>query len=158
VQVEVETKQPANVPKSQKLCCLSLITATGGTLDKLTGRNGVCACQLGSTCLSWVGYPPFPKDTPTTDHVRLFWLSNDGLECAGVRCDDRLLASRDQHLLPRNSSEGHFQYPQRRARHLRGRSTQQSGKQRPANISAMLYFKSGLFLCRNFSSFSTHCS
>ena len=43
--------------------------AEGGKLNKLTGRNGACACLVRSTCLSWLGHFPHSpkiKDTPTT--------------------------------------------------------------------------------------------
>lgn len=73
-------------------------------LDKHTGRNGVHVCLVRFTCPSWLDYFPTPQRIRYPDHVWLFSLSSDGLECAGVRCDDRFLADRHQPLLPRNPS------------------------------------------------------
>ena len=138
-------RQSTHPQNQNQKCCLSLIIATSGTL-----RLGQAHWEkwglrrLARFYVSVVGWlSPIPQRYP--DHV---WLFCDGLECAGVRCDDRLLASRDQPLLPRNSSPGHFQYPQRRPRHLRGRPTQQPGKQRPTNIPAMLYLSLGCFVSK----------
>lgn len=86
-------------------------TSSQGEIESLYATSVLRVCR-GLATPHFQRYP---------DHVRLF---GDGLECAGVRYNDRLLASRHQRLLPRNSTQGHFQHPQRRSRHFRGRSTQ----------------------------------